>query len=191
MSLLRGFLMRAFGRPEGLLGRLGGLLMAHGNRDCAAWVVDQLAIDSTDAVLEVGFGPGVGIALAAAAASAGRVAGIDPSPVMLAQAKARNEEPLRSRRIDLHLGSVEALPFADNSFDRAFAVNSMQVWPDADRGLREMRRVLRRGGRIALGFTPASGQTREGLPAKLVATGFAYPKLADTDAFFCALATKP
>jgi ubiquinone/menaquinone biosynthesis C-methylase UbiE len=191
MSLLRGLLMRAFGRPEGFLGRIGGALMARGNRDCAAWVVDQLAIEAQDAVLEVGFGPGVGIALAAAAAPAGRVAGVDPSPVMLAQARARNADALRSSRVDLHLGSVEALPFADNTFNKAFAVNSLQVWPDPEAGLFEIRRVLRRGGRIALGFTPPSGQKKDGLGATLAAAGFAYPKLAETDAFFCVLATKP
>jgi SAM-dependent methyltransferase len=107
MSFLRGLLLRAFGRPEGLLGRIGGVLMARGNRDCAAWVVDQLAINADDAVLEVGFGPGVGIALAAEAAPAGRVAGVDPSAEMLAQAKARNAEAMRSSHVDLHLGSVE------------------------------------------------------------------------------------
>jgi ubiquinone/menaquinone biosynthesis C-methylase UbiE len=98
---------------------------------------------------------------------------------------------MRSGRIDLHLGSVERLPFADNTFDRAFAVNSMQVWPDAVAGLFEIRRVLRRGGRIALGFTPPSGQPKEGIAATLAAAGFAFPKLAETDAFFCVLATKP
>ncbi len=189
MAMLRGLLMRAFGRPKGLLGRLGGVLMARGNRDCAAWVTDLLAIERRDAVLEVGFGPGVGISLAAA--SAGRVAGIDPSPEMLAQSQARNADAIRSGRVDLRLGSVEALPFADNSFDKAFAVNSLQVWPDPLAGLREIRRVLRRGGRIALGFTPPSGQPKDGLTQTLKAAGFAYPKLAETDAFFCALATRP
>jgi ubiquinone/menaquinone biosynthesis C-methylase UbiE len=191
MSLLRGFLLRAFGRPEGWLGRIGGVLMARGNRDCAAWVVEQLGIEANDSVIEVGFGPGVGISFAAAAAAAGRVAGADPSPVMLAQAKARNAEALKSSRVDLHLASVEALPFADNTFDKAFAINSLQVWPDAGAGLFEIRRVLRRGGRVALGFTPPSGQKKEALPALLTGAGYAYPKLLETDAFFCAMATKP
>jgi ubiquinone/menaquinone biosynthesis C-methylase UbiE len=189
MSLLRGLLLRAFGRPEGWLGRIGGVLMARGNRDCAAWVVEQLDIEATDSVLEVGFGPGVGISFAAAAA--GRVAGVDPSPVMLAQAKARNAEALKSGRVDLHLASVEALPFADNTFGKAFAINSLQVWPDPHAGLFEIRRVLRRGGRVALGFTPPSGQKKEALPALIAGGGYAYPTLLETDAFFCAMATKP
>jgi ubiquinone/menaquinone biosynthesis C-methylase UbiE len=35
-------------------------------------------------------------------------------------------------RVDLRHGSVESLPFEDNTFDKTLAINSMQVWPDAD-----------------------------------------------------------
>src|SRR5689334_4479962 len=39
MSVTRRILMRMFGEPRGLLGRLGGIIMAHTNDDCAAWVI--------------------------------------------------------------------------------------------------------------------------------------------------------
>jgi hypothetical protein len=38
------------------------------------------------------------------------------------------------------------------------AINSMQVWPDATVGLREIRRVLAVEGKVAVSFTPNSGQ---------------------------------
>ena len=77
MSVVRGVLIRTFGRPKGVLGRLGGIVMARTNQTCAAWVIDLLAIHRNDKVLEVGFGPGVGIRLLAGLASAGNVAGVD------------------------------------------------------------------------------------------------------------------
>jgi SAM-dependent methyltransferase len=117
MALLRGLLLRAFGRPQGLLGRLGGVMMAHGNRDCAAWVVDRLGIEGQDTVLEVGFGPGVGISLATAAAAGGRVAGIDPSPEMLVQAKARNAEAIGRGRVDLREAERHAAGAAEDAAD--------------------------------------------------------------------------
>jgi SAM-dependent methyltransferase len=51
----------------------------------------------------------------------------------------------RSGRADLQHGSVESLPLEDNSFDKARAINSMQVSPDAVAGLREIRRVMKPG----------------------------------------------
>jgi hypothetical protein len=54
MSVTRNILMHMFGRPKGVLGRLGGLIMARTNEDCGAWVVDLLEIRQNDSVLEVG-----------------------------------------------------------------------------------------------------------------------------------------
>ena len=51
--------MRTFGRPQGILGRLGGIIMARTNAGCGAWVTDLLDVGPNDNVLEVGFGPGV------------------------------------------------------------------------------------------------------------------------------------
>jgi len=102
----------------------------------------------------------------------------------------REATAARSGGVDLRYGSVEKLPFDDNSFDKALAINSMQVWPDAIGGLQEMRRVLKPGGKIALGFTRHSGQRREGLIEKLNAAGFTGARLFEADKGFCALATK-
>jgi ubiquinone/menaquinone biosynthesis C-methylase UbiE len=191
MSVVHSMLMRTFGRPQGILGRLGGIIMARTNQPCAAWVIDLLDIQSNDRVLEVGFGPGVGIQLLARLASAGYVAGVDDSEAMVAQATARNVQAIESGRVDLRHGSVESLPFEDRTFDKALAINSMQVWPDAVTGLREMCRVIKTGGRIALGFTPYSGQQNSGLPELLTAAGFIEAHVVETDKDFCALAIKP
>ena len=79
MNMLERTLMRMFGRPEGALGRLGGIIMARMNREMARSVIGLLQIHSNEQVLEVGFGPGVGIALLAKSAPSGHVAGVDPS----------------------------------------------------------------------------------------------------------------
>jgi ubiquinone/menaquinone biosynthesis C-methylase UbiE len=191
MSIVHRILLRTFGRPKGILGRLGGVIMARANQQCAAWVIDLLDIQPHDSVLEVGFGPGVGVQLLAKSASAGYVAGVDYSEEMVEQATARNVQAIESGRVDLRHGSVERLPFADNTFDKALAINSLQVWPDAVAGLREMRRVIKTGGRIALGFTPYSGQPKSGLPAMLTAAAFTEAHVVETGLGFCALAIKP
>ena len=97
MSVAPKILMHMFGRPKGVLGRLGGLIMARRNEDCGAWVVDLLEIRQNDSVLEVGFGPGVIIQRLSKLASAGHIAGIDPSQEMVEQARTRNAEGYRER----------------------------------------------------------------------------------------------
>src|SRR4051794_38586950 len=59
MGVTRTILMQMFGCPRGVPGRLGGIIMAHTNADCGAWVTELLEIGPCDSVLEVGFGPGV------------------------------------------------------------------------------------------------------------------------------------
>jgi ubiquinone/menaquinone biosynthesis C-methylase UbiE len=93
--------------------------MARMNADCGAWVSDLLEVGPNDRVLEVGFGPGVIIQRLAELAAAGHVAGVDQSREMVEQARARNATAIRDGRVDLRHGSVENLPFDDDSFDKA------------------------------------------------------------------------
>ena len=192
MSFADTVLMRAFGRPSGLLGTLGGKIMARGNRRVAERAMQLFGVRPGDSVLEIGFGPGVAIELLARAASAGRVAGVDPSEEMLALAKVRNAEAIAAGRIDLRRGVAERLPFEDGSFDKALAVNSMQVWSDPAAGLREVHRVLKPSGCVLFAFTRHSRQPKQGLAERLSEAGFADARLVDLDdTDFCALGIKP
>jgi demethylmenaquinone methyltransferase/2-methoxy-6-polyprenyl-1,4-benzoquinol methylase len=83
------------------------------------------------------------LALAAARAG-GRVTGLDFSERMLDRARRK------STAVEWVLGDVTALPFADAGFDAAtvgFGVRNLQ---DLERGLGELRRVLRPGGRLGI-----------------------------------------
>lgn len=191
MGVAADILMHMFGRPRGVLGRLGGLIMARTNESCAAWVIGLLDIQPQDRVIEVGFGPGVAVQLMTRLTPAGFVAGVDASKEMVGQATARNVKAVESRRVELQHGSVENLPFTDNSFDKALAINSMQVWPDATAGLREMRRVMKTGGKIALGFTPYSGRSKDGISDMLKTAGFANTCIVESERGFCVLGLKP
>src|SRR5205085_2607348 len=133
-----------FARPSGLLGRLAGRLMAKGVED-DEWLVNLLEIEPYDRVLEVGLGPGVAIELMAARATNGLVAGVDPSGVMLHEAKRRVWPGVEQGRIDLRDGTIAALPFPDASFTKALALHSIYFWPSIEFGLKELHRVLRPG----------------------------------------------
>jgi SAM-dependent methyltransferase len=90
-------------------------------------------------VLEVGGGPGE-LAERMQDELDARVAFVDISPRMV--------ELARARGIDAQIGDVQALPFADASFDTAVAAWMLYHVPDVDRGLAELARVLEPGGSL-------------------------------------------
>lgn len=182
------WLDRAFERPEGWLGKLGGWWMAHRNRTTIAWVIGLLDVQPGHRVLEIGFGPGVGVEELLEQQPRAEVCGVDPSPPMLEAARERNEEARTEGRVDLRAGVAEDLPFPDDSFDRAFSVDTYQAWRDPVAGIEELERVLREDGRLALGFTPAKADHSDGLTDRLVRAGFQRPRRLTADPGACVIA---
>jgi demethylmenaquinone methyltransferase/2-methoxy-6-polyprenyl-1,4-benzoquinol methylase len=95
-----------------------------------------------DRVLDVCCGTG-DLAVAAAAAG-GRVTGVDFSERMLERARRK------SANVEWLQADALALPFADGSFDVATAGFGVRNFADLEAGLRELRRVLRDGGRVGV-----------------------------------------
>lgn len=150
-----------FARPTGALGQLAGHLMAFRNKERSWWVLPLLEIHDKDRVLEVGFGSGVDVRRVSEIAIHGFAAGIDHSEVMLQQARRRNAAGIQAGRVELQLGSASGLPYSDGSFDKAFSINVAQFWQDPLGPIREMHRVLREGGRIAVAVQPRSKGANE------------------------------
>ncbi len=96
---LRRAIVRQFGRPTGLVGRLAGLVMTirPSNRERNRRTVELLDIRPDDRVLEVGHGPGLALQWAAERAVRGKVVGIDHSAQMHREA-ARRTTSLPERR---------------------------------------------------------------------------------------------
>src|SRR5690349_3845682 len=121
-------MVRQFGNPRGLAGRVVGWVMAHSdsNRRRNPWAVGLLAVQPTDRVLEIGFGPGLAIAELARRATGGQVYGIDHSAVMLRQASRLNRAAIRAGRVHLMCAPVDRLPSFEEPFDALFTVNSLK-----------------------------------------------------------------
>ena len=112
-------------------------------REPAQHVVQAADIRRGQSVLDVACGTGV-LAREAAPVTgdAGKVTGLDRNDGMLAVA--RRLAP----GIDWQLGVAEALPFVDRSFDRVFCQFGLMFFDDRVAALREMRRVMKPGGRM-------------------------------------------
>lgn len=145
-------LRKHFIKPEGPLGWLAGQIMAVRNRERSEFVLSLLEFTPQDRVLEIGFGPGMDIQRASRLA--GYVAGVDHSSLMVSQAAHRNRAAIREGRVKLELGTASQLPFPDEHFNKVFAINSAQFWKDLAPTVKEISRVLKPGGFLALAIQP-------------------------------------
>lgn len=82
------------------------------------------------------------------------VVGVDHSQVMIRQARGRNRAAIRAGRVRLIHMPVQSLSISDGPFDAALEVNTVGMWPDPTTRLRELARLLRPGGRIAVVSQP-------------------------------------
>ncbi|HEU5237113.1 MAG TPA: methyltransferase domain-containing protein [Pyrinomonadaceae bacterium] len=117
-----------------------------GRRSIIRSFVKQICDRVTDRrarILDVGCGTGANLVLLS---EFGDAQGVDVSPDALAFCRERGLENVR-------LGAAEALPYGDDEFDLVTAFDVVEHMDDDVAGLREMRRVLRPGGRLLL-FVP-------------------------------------
>lgn len=126
----------------------------------AGHLVRFAAIGKGESVLDVG--TGTGVAAVTAALKGARVSGLDLTPELVEQAKANAS--LAGVAVDWRVGDAESLPFADGSFDVVVSQFGHMFAPRAEVAVREMLRVLRRGGRIAFATWP---------PEQLIGRSFA------------------
>ena len=150
----RSFMTKQFGNPSGLFGKFIGNGMARRNVYDAEWTVSLLNIQPHHHILEIGFGPGVSTQMASEKASQGFVAGIDHSRTMVQAASQRNAVAIRSGRMELRYGDVASLPYSDQSFDIVFSLHSIYFWPKPVDCLKEIKRVLKPGGLLAITIQP-------------------------------------
>lgn len=176
---MKQYLISQFGHPRGGVGWLVGQIMSYENRERITWAVSQLDVQPSDRLLEIGVEPGLAIELAAEKAVRGFVAGIDHSEAMIRQASLRNAARINVGRVELRQAEVSALPYQPDTFDKVFAINSFHHWPDPAAGFREIWRVLKPGGLVAIMEQPHGVQTEaaiqqrgENLVTLLEAAGF-------------------
>ena len=132
------------GEFAGFTGLLVGLSMAIGRSATSHWAIELTGASAGDRVVDIGCGPG---AAARHAARAGlEVIGVDPAPEMLRLA--RRLTRCESAVTYLAAGA-ESVPLEDATAAAAWSIASVHHWIDVAAGLREVRRILAPGGRLA------------------------------------------
>ncbi|MEE0954525.1 MAG: class I SAM-dependent methyltransferase [Eubacterium sp.] len=144
------------GNPAKPEGQAGVEMLARMNEEHAAvtdWALSLWQIDKDDIILDVGCGAGGALKKMSKAMGDdgfGELAGVDYSPVSVAEASRTNAEDIESSKIEILEGSVDALPFAGERFDKVITIESFYFWPDPDRDLKEVLRVMKKDGRFFL-----------------------------------------
>ena len=112
-------------------------------------MLERIGLAPGEAVLDVGCGPGIDVFdMVDHVGPSGRLVGLDASEAMIAEARRRAEAV--AVPIVFEVGEVQALPFADGTFDVCRAERLLMHIPGAEQALAEMVRVTRPGGRIAV-----------------------------------------
>jgi ubiquinone/menaquinone biosynthesis C-methylase UbiE len=120
-------------------------------------------LEAGQSVLDVGCGTGaLAIVAKGFVGAGGQVAGVDPSPEMVARAKRKAVKAGVEAQFDL--GTIEALPFPDATFDTVLSSLMLHHLTDSSReqGIKEIARVLKAGGRFLAVDIGGGGEMRHG-----------------------------
>jgi ubiquinone/menaquinone biosynthesis C-methylase UbiE len=143
-------LLDQYKHPTGHRGRVVAALMNKGHEALTLWGLTHVNIEPDYVILDVGCGGGKTISRLAQKAPLGKVFGIDYSADMVAYSRKVNKKLIAENRAEIREGSVEKTGFPDNFFDLVTAIETYYFWPSLPNALREIKRVLKYGGRLLL-----------------------------------------
>lgn len=118
-------------------------------RTHCADLVDQANIQNGHRVLDLGCGPGISAFGMLDRVPDAEIVGLDLSRMMLFLAEQWRQRERNGHRVEFVRADATRLPFADGSFDAVTGHSFLYLLPDAESVLREVKRVLRPGGRCA------------------------------------------
>jgi len=137
-----------------------GISVAHKMNDSNATLYDfvfSLAdLKPDDTVLEIGFGNGKFIPKYFEGRPGIRVHGVDHSETMCKEAAGFNARHVESGQLTIKCEDAQKMSYPDGYFDKVFSLNNLYFWEPAGTLTAEIRRVLKKGGRLYLSYTPGS-----------------------------------
>jgi ubiquinone/menaquinone biosynthesis C-methylase UbiE len=137
-------------KPSGLLGRLTLWRMNKSHSKLTDWGLAHVSVQPQFTILDIGCGGGRTVSKLAALATQGKVYGVDYSEDSISVSQKINTALIAEGRVKIQQASVSQLPFTDNTFDLITAVETHFWWPNLADDLREVFRVTRPGGQLAI-----------------------------------------
>lgn len=141
------------GNPRKPQGTEGEQMLKRMNESHAAvteWALGFLTFAGQDQALDIGCGGGATLMRMSKRIPEGHLTGVDYSGVSVELSRQTNAEDIRNGKMEVLEASVEKLPFADERFDKIVTVESFYFWPDPADNLKEVLRILKKGGTFLL-----------------------------------------
>lgn len=153
LTSVKNFLANQARQPSGWFGRtIAPKVFNKENKAMEQFGLEAMNLQSNDQVLEIGFGNGHLIGEMLPQLKDGKAYGVDLSEDMVDLALKLNKEWVDQGKLELTQGSVEALPYEDETFDKIFTANTIYFWPQPGQNLQEIKRVLKPGSLFACGL---------------------------------------
>ncbi len=141
-------------QPAGEAGIKIGEWMNSGNLQMNQDTLKVLNPQNGEHILEIGMGNGFFVKEILQNKALTHYSGCDLSEEMVLQAKKLNQSFVDSEQAQFIQGNAAQLPFAENSFDKIFTVNTIYFWDNEKAVLDELKRVLKPGGSLLIALRP-------------------------------------
>lgn len=143
-------------KPSGERGIEVANMMNENNIGMTINSIENLTLKRNEHILEVGHGNAGHLDYLLKKTENLQYEGIDISELMIQEAIRINAVPIANKQAVFTLYDGTIIPFEQESFDAVFTVNTIYFWSDPPAFMKEIARVLKKGGRFALTFAEAS-----------------------------------
>lgn len=136
--------------PQGEAGKEMLRRMNESHFPMALWALDFLNFRLEDKALDIGCGGGAVLGQLVQRIQHGKIYGVDYSKISVGLSVEANRQAVEDGKLSVIEASVEKLPFDDDTFDKITTFESFYFWPSPVENLKEVRRVLKKGGHFLL-----------------------------------------
>lgn len=157
----------------------------------------NLVKKSNNNILDIGCGSGKTVYKFAGKFNNSFIYGMDYSDKAVTVSMKRNKKFIEEGKVKIVKGSVEALPFSDDSFDYIFAIRTHYFWTDLKSSCMEIIKKMKLGGRFIIiseiykiQYHMTDYNTEESLKKLLLDIGFSKVELIQKDKSICVIAEK-
>lgn len=147
--MLKSFFRNA-GNPKNISGRFFIQMMNLGHQSMLIWMQKFFDIPYGSTVLDIGCGGGRNIANLLKIAPESVFYGLDISSLSIKKSKRLNRRAVSKNKAHFLEGSVESIPFKDNTFEVITASETIYFWPNLKQNFKEVYRVLKPGGTFVI-----------------------------------------